>query len=848
MVTTNHTTTFWHFLENYSIEIPIIQRDYAQGRVGKESLRKSFLNDLKEVLDKPVKELKLDFVYGSNENKKLFPLDGQQRLTTLWLLHWFIALKSHRLKEASKLLNKFSYETRVSSRNFCEEMCKQENFEKYNCGNDIVGFITNQTWFYSAWKQDPTIQSMLRMLGGSKDKNDLSDGIEKVFGCCNCISNGKSRFDYYYDLLTGVDCPIVFYYLPKDFGNSDDLYIKMNARGEQLTSFENFKADLIGYIEKQAKNDGFATDQKEIWEELLNPKYGIPKKIDTDWTDIFWKNKSKGTSDGRMANRIDEIYFAFLNRFFWNSLFMLKINKDNKSEYVLKLGEGLLPDGGKTYTIENENDSYKYLNGDKYYTYFNLDPYKYDGGTIPLVFFNELLLVLDRLGKYNGVISECNWDNAFRFIPEYVFEKKEKRRFNALIENENKEKVLAITGINQIQRIVFYAVCKYLKEGEADEISMKRWMRVVWNLVSGYRSDGSLQIRSTTAMRTAMEFIDSLDSHNVYKSLVCKLDNAHLFQSLNNPKGLDNTDFGKRCKEEIAKAYQIIINNPRDDGKTWEQVIEEAETAFFFKGSIRFLFTADDGSVDWSDFDEKLRNARWYFDRESNTIELAKYFDDEDVKRLWKQFDFTTDSNQWEALLLLEEPIQIHNFLMKKEIVEKSDLVMDIEYLVSKIEGNLWLRDWHTDNMYLTNYRTQISEPENGYVYMVGNRKRNRLISGISQSAQINIIYQKGWGGQCLTDKEAGNQYHRGIVFDLKYGGHYFRLHKNNTICLMNKDRTSKQYKNAAAGDKPENTYYFPVKSENVDDIINQLNCLISRFESDKKNSPCYDNCQNKVK
>ncbi len=256
MTTTNHTTTFWHFLENYSIEIPIIQRDYAQGRLGKENLRKNFLNDLKEALDKPNNKMKLDFVYGSIENGKLYPLDGQQRLTTLWLLHWYIALKAGKLKDASNHLKNFSYETRVSSRNFCEEMCMPENFESFN-GNDFVDFITNQTWFYSAWKQDPTIQSMLRMLGGCKYK----DGIEKVFDCCGGIKNRNiteennlvenyATYINYYEVLTSDNCPIVFYYLPKDFGNSDDLYIKMNARGEQLTSFENFKADLIGYIKK----------------------------------------------------------------------------------------------------------------------------------------------------------------------------------------------------------------------------------------------------------------------------------------------------------------------------------------------------------------------------------------------------------------------------------------------------------------------------------------------------------------------------------------------------------------------------------------------------------------------
>ena len=89
---TNKETTFWKFLTNNTIEIPIIQRDYAQGRLGKEYLRKSFLTDIKDALDNALKddgktEMKLDFVYGSLEDVKLSPLDGQQRLTTLWLLH-----------------------------------------------------------------------------------------------------------------------------------------------------------------------------------------------------------------------------------------------------------------------------------------------------------------------------------------------------------------------------------------------------------------------------------------------------------------------------------------------------------------------------------------------------------------------------------------------------------------------------------------------------------------------------------------------------------------------------------------------------------------------------------------
>ena len=66
---------------------------------------------------------------------------------------------------------------------------------------NIVEFITRQTWFYSAWKQDPTIQSMLRMLGGTKINNkkgeDIIDGIEELFG-----ETSLERFEYYWTELS----------------------------------------------------------------------------------------------------------------------------------------------------------------------------------------------------------------------------------------------------------------------------------------------------------------------------------------------------------------------------------------------------------------------------------------------------------------------------------------------------------------------------------------------------------------------------------------------------------------------------------------------------------------------
>lgn len=115
-------TSFWQLLKESRIIIPIVQRDYAQGREGKEHLRERFLTQLFSAL-KGQKPIVLDFVYGSREGNIMYPLDGQQRLTTLWLLHWYLSLCCGTLEEDGKILSNFSYVTRVSSRTFCEKLC-----------------------------------------------------------------------------------------------------------------------------------------------------------------------------------------------------------------------------------------------------------------------------------------------------------------------------------------------------------------------------------------------------------------------------------------------------------------------------------------------------------------------------------------------------------------------------------------------------------------------------------------------------------------------------------------------------------------------------------------------------
>ena len=104
-------TSFWQLIKEHKIVIPKLQRDYAQGRdSGKvAAIRENILTAICDAIKGKTKPLELDFVYGytnqikSNEkDRKIFyPLDGQQRLTTLFLLHWYIAAKEGHGKEAA---------------------------------------------------------------------------------------------------------------------------------------------------------------------------------------------------------------------------------------------------------------------------------------------------------------------------------------------------------------------------------------------------------------------------------------------------------------------------------------------------------------------------------------------------------------------------------------------------------------------------------------------------------------------------------------------------------------------------------------------------------------------------
>ena len=128
-------TTFRALFDSVRGEIPEIQRDYAHGRTDESSteIRESFLEDLRDVLDPEGsgRLMDLDFIYGRLADDVLYPLDGQQRLTTLFLLHWYLANRDDRFDEFESWAvgpdnhARFTYRVRSSATSFFDKLVRQ---------------------------------------------------------------------------------------------------------------------------------------------------------------------------------------------------------------------------------------------------------------------------------------------------------------------------------------------------------------------------------------------------------------------------------------------------------------------------------------------------------------------------------------------------------------------------------------------------------------------------------------------------------------------------------------------------------------------------------------------------
>lgn len=269
------------FVNRYvqQIIIPEIQRDYVWGKeqvIGLlNSIKKDFEsfktvqvpkiettdNDLEIAFETFYKKRNngsnIGFIYAYNDDQysgNYFLIDGQQRITTIFLMLLVLASKNERINEKFKKtyltdnLLKLDYKVRESAHHFLQQftaLALKRNTE-----------FTNQNWHYSnKYDSDTTIKSLMENF----------DSIQEYYQ--NNLPNDLEAFYEY------IEDYVEFWYFDTNISEQgEELYIYMNARGEQMQSNENIKADLLSKLD--------TTEEKN--------KYG---KLWEDWQDYFWVNR-----------------------------------------------------------------------------------------------------------------------------------------------------------------------------------------------------------------------------------------------------------------------------------------------------------------------------------------------------------------------------------------------------------------------------------------------------------------------------------------------------------------------------------------------------------------------------
>lgn len=599
------------------ILIPRIQRAYAQGRKNESGIRASILEDIFGALRSGTL-LELNFIYGTVRNGVFELLDGQQRLTTLYLIHWYVACREKRLEEISGMLRKFSYETRHTSADFCEGLSSY-CYEKTE-GQTVSQAIRKRiSWYFKSFDLDSTVESMLRML----------DSIEK-------------KYDEAHDTLLFDNLDNLQFYVLclDDFKLTDELYIKMNARGLPLTPFENFKADLINFMKDSGAFDDIVTyDGHDI------PLYlRIAAELDGKWADIFWDDDDYLNIDKNEYDEDNEDYSVKYFRFFYRFF---------ASRFVTR------------YSTEIQG---KDMNGVSAFQFFYKDSEDQR---------------LDRYARFSPYLDILKGDDSAIKVMETIL--------NTLTEHYQKDIKPLMTppwgsddwdffspvlqggkGFSLQRRIVFSAICDYIEYFKSfDAAEFAKIMRVVWNVVENTDVTGVPVMTNLERTFNVMIRSAATSGKEFYSFLA----------SFHEADRLTDGSAGERSlplNEEITKAGYIIEN------EEWLPLFLEAEKNPFCRGMVGF-FLRQNSSDTPEMFKRRLGYVNEFFGEKGVCAKYAEEGDHillralisrvDDIDRINSRY-FTDESeakyNALRILLSNAKSQSVRNYMC--EVLEKESL------------------------------------------------------------------------------------------------------------------------------------------------------------------------------
>lgn len=589
--------SFRDLLNQGKIRIPKIQRDYVQGRnvQSVNEIRKVFIHTLLLVVKGKRPATELDFVYGSDRKNAFEPLDGQQRLTTLFLLYWMLG-ESLYLSEDNKKQSGFTYETRNTSSEFCDELVRhdailfvQEAMRNKESNKSIKDskdkkaefpslIMRGRDWFKWEWKFDPTINSMLVMIDSIYEEMGVSWSTD----LCDCRQNLNH---------------ITFNLLNLgEFGLSDELFIKMNARGKQLSDFDKLKSTLEEELQIQQKENIASEQDEETWRTLMDGawidffwhKYARKKIIEAESYDDATKESAK-----LQAAKISEIQFKKLLL----RLIALQMFEDNRT------CDGLM---ATAYNLNDDiidNLLFEYSNS---LTELRSDETHVVPASTFILNFKRLIEDMNLLIYKDG--NETYYEISY-LLPEIChIDKNEWSLFDSFLD----------TNVANDVELTFYAMLLFLrsfpmkkqKDSEEEKIAwyfkkeehdawlknLEDWVRSTRNILLNNNNNQRIDKieLSKGATQSLKQIVADLKVYVEDHGLDVETDNTivrqFLISSDKTYQGLDN----QSLTEERLKAKLSL----EPDGNAWKDEMDIAEQHPYLWGQIRCLLNWSNNQID----------------------------------------------------------------------------------------------------------------------------------------------------------------------------------------------------------------------------------------------------------
>ena len=585
------------------VRIPRIQRDYAEGRDIESVRRKrhSLLNDILDVVYGFRESLSFDFIYGylvshgktvtdpdwHNSTKypgiTFEPLDGQQRLTTLFLIYWLFGRRAD-LTDIKREHSLFIYETRDTSEEFCHWLVSldaapvirewqtavattmkrnEDNKKLWSTARNTKGTVdpfANRLRFPLApvptlsdymqtidsfkwdWHDDPNIRSMMTVLESAvrsiKERGLLyDDGVA-----------GAARLDN-----------VTFMLLDNLAADGDRLFEKMNARGKALTGFEILKSSLEEEMERQAipqSDPGFA----DKWR----------RAIDGDWIDFCWDKSRIGPDPSlETVRKVEQTLERLLIRISGKSLFLTDISATPNASADAIDYAGLLETS--LHSRESVNDVI-----DRYLEYARHER----------SLGNRNLSTLDFKSIYRDIRNliykdSSGWHDATAML----------MRWNSSDNNTLLDDFMSDAPTHDT-RVMIYAMLAWLDRilpaaaiaaNATERANFNDWMRFIRNV---YNSDNkSTRLDNFTDVQAALRAIDRwLDTYKASYRKNSTQDVLHLV--LGHIKANAHGQEQARLDEEALKAGLRINGTLGQPASDWEKSILKAEDNFYLWGQI----------------------------------------------------------------------------------------------------------------------------------------------------------------------------------------------------------------------------------------------------------------------